>query len=84
MKTITYKNNYALVPLSDFPFSGDFICVDSNTGKTLYDSRIEGYDLVTDCLISWVELVKDESVPEGAVYKFHVVDPANVKDDMEG
>ena len=80
MNTVGCKNGYALVPLSDFPFSGDFVCVDDKTGSVLYDSRTEGYDLVTDCLISWVELIKDESVPEGAVYKFYVVNPSSIKE----
>lgn len=82
MKTITYNDNdYALIPLSAFPFSGDFICVEDKTEVVLWDSRIDGYDLIVDDsdLIAWVELVKDNSVPEGAIYKFTMVNKAEKK-----
>lgn len=73
-KEIKY-DAYALVPLTDLPFYGDWVLVHGKTGEVIWDSRKDGYDIPFEWafggspLVKSIELVKDESVKEGAVYK---------------
>ena len=79
IKQVKFKDSYLLVPFCYFPFSGDYILIDDKTGTVLHDSRIDGYDpLYCDYLITWSWLEKDESVPEGAIYKFSIINPEEV------
>lgn len=80
MNTITYPlGGYAQIPLSDLPFSGDYIIKDTATGRILWDSRINGYDADGSLLVNWIELVRDDSRTEGSVYLFSVTSPDNIK-----
>lgn len=78
-KQIKVKDSWSLVPLCDFPFSGDYVLIDDKTEEVIHDSRINGYDpLCSDYLITWAWIEKDDSVPEGAIFKFSIINPEEV------
>ena len=71
--TISYPyGGYAHVPISDLPFSGDFIMKDKSTGEIVWDSRKDGYDPDGTYLVDWIELVRDDSRTCGALFLFTV------------
>lgn len=80
MNTITYPlGGYAPVPLSDLPFSGDFLLKDKTTGVILWDSRTDGYDPDGTYLVNWIELVRDDSRTVGSLFLLTVYHPDDIK-----